>query len=230
MTEVMMRGLGQVLAVVASPHQRRHVFQKRVLENRVKKESKMLSIQQKIKLLMKLEHGVGVMKLRHEYGARQTTIFDLKALKDRFDKFYDESNPIKGMAECKTFRVSQNSDLSKFLYSKKFRQRCSEGMPVSVLMEKAKAFRTKLKIETSSDYSTGWSRNTKKRHGDSCLKVAGTKLSADREANEKYEDDFARLVSDNIQTSITQTKHDNSGDVSQGMAWFVAKRYHRSTH
>lgn len=55
------------------------------------------------------------MKLQEEYGVWQVTIYDLKAQKDKIQKFYPESDSIKGMAECKTLLRPKNYDLDKIL-------------------------------------------------------------------------------------------------------------------
>nr|XP_005993580.1 PREDICTED: jerky protein-like [Latimeria chalumnae] len=171
-----------------------------------------LSIQQKVELLKKLDHGVSVAQLREDYGVGQLTIYDLRGQKDKILKFYTESDSVKGMAKRKKLRGPHSSDLDKVLYEW-FRQHCCQGVPVSgpTLMEKAKAYHSEMKIEGDCDYSTGWLQKFKNRHGIRHLKASGEKLSADHEAAEKYVKDFARLVTENDLTAEQIYNADKTG-------------------
>ncbi|XP_064410264.1 jerky protein homolog [Latimeria chalumnae] len=153
----------------------------------VKQQRNVLSIQQKVKLLKKLDHGVSVAQLREDYGVGQLTIYDLRGQKDKILKFYAESDSVKGMAKRKTLRGPQSSDLDNVLYEW-FRQRRCQGVPVSGPMEKAK-----------------------NRHGIRHLKASGEKLSADHEAAKKYVEDFARLVTENDLTAEQIYNADETG-------------------
>ncbi|XP_064423076.1 jerky protein homolog [Latimeria chalumnae] len=177
-----------------------------------KRQRNVLSIQQKVELLKKLDHGVSVAQLREDYGVGQSIIYDLRGQKDKILKFYSESDSVKGMAKRKTLRGPQSSDLDNVLYEW-FRQRHCQGVPVSgpMLMEKAKAYHSEMKIEGDCNYSTGWLQKFKNCHGIRHLKASGEKLSADHEAAEKYVEDFARLVTENDLTAEQIYNTDKTG-------------------
>ncbi|XP_064413472.1 jerky protein homolog [Latimeria chalumnae] len=177
-----------------------------------KRQRNVLSIQQKVELLKKLDHGVSVTQLRKDYGVGQSTIYDLRGQKDKIIKFYAESESVKGMAKRKTLRGPQSSDLDNVLYEW-FQQRRCQGVPVSgpMLIEKAKAYHSEMEIEGDCDYSSGWLQRFKNCHGIRHLKVSGEKLSADHEAAEKYVEDFARLVTENDLTAEQIYNADETG-------------------
>ena len=62
-----------------------------------------MSIAQKVGLLQKLGGGVSVRCLTEEYGRERTTIYDLYRQKDKFLKFYGDSDNQVLVKNRKTF-------------------------------------------------------------------------------------------------------------------------------
>lgn len=69
-------------------------------------------IAQKIKLLEKLDCGVSGKHLTEEYGVGMTTIYDLKAPKDKLLKVSIESDEQKLMKNRKILHKAKNEDLN----------------------------------------------------------------------------------------------------------------------
>jgi hypothetical protein len=138
-----------------------------------KRKRHVLTIQQKVEVLRKIDRGESVSRLRREYGVGQSTIYDIKAQKDQILQFVAESDSMAGISKRKTLRGPNNIDLDIVVYEW-FRQRRSEGIPISgpMLMEKAKSYHEELKIEGDCDYSTGWLQKFKNRRGIRCLKIS----------------------------------------------------------
>ena len=79
-------------------------------------------------------------------------------------------------------------------------------MPISgpIITAKAKLFHTELQIKKSCDFSSGWLKGFKRRHGIWYLKESGEKLSADKEAADELIDDFVQKISDEENLSPEQ--------------------------
>lgn len=160
-----------------------------------KRTRNVLTILQKVELLKKLDCGTSVSKLQTEYGVGKSTIYDVKAQKENILQFVSEADSLASMSKRKTLRGAKNSDHDKALYEW-FRQRRSEGLPISgpMLMEKASQFHKELNIEESCEYSAGWLQKFRIRHGIRYLKVCGEKMSANVELAEEYVVKFSDLV------------------------------------
>jgi hypothetical protein len=130
-----------------------------------KRRRHVLTIQQNVEVLRKIDRGLSVSRLRREYGVGQSTIYDIKAQKNQILQSVAESYSMAGISKRKTLRGPNNIDLDKVVYES-FLQRTSEGIPISgpMLMEKEKSYHKELKIEGDCDYSTGWSHKFKNRH------------------------------------------------------------------
>jgi hypothetical protein len=72
----------------------------------------------------KIDRGVNVSRLRREYGAGKSTIYDIK---DQILLFVAESDSTVGISKRKTLCGPNNIDLDKVVYEW-FRQRRSEGI------------------------------------------------------------------------------------------------------
>ncbi|GBO08123.1 Jerky [Araneus ventricosus] len=67
-----------------------------------------------------------------------------------------------------------------------------------MIVEKAKKFGQDLVVaESECNYSDGWLRNFKFRHGIRRLDVTGETLSANQNSAGKYKDEFEKIVTDN---------------------------------
>ncbi|XP_035217924.1 jerky protein homolog [Stegodyphus dumicola] len=89
-----------------------------------------------------------------------------------------------------------------------------EGKPVTgpMIVEKAKKFGQDLGVaESECNYSDGWLRNFKFRHGIRRLDVTGETLSANPNSAEKYKDEFEKIVADNDLTPEQIYNADETG-------------------
>jgi hypothetical protein len=163
-----------------------------------KRRRHVLTIQQKVDVLRKIDHGVSVSQLCWVYGVGQSTIHDIKVQKNQIFQFVAESDSMAGISKRKTLCGPNIIDLDKVVYEW-FHQCRSEGIPISgpMLMEKAKSYHEELKTEGDCDYSTGWLQKFKNRHGIHYLKISGEKLSANHE-----------LVEEQLSSIDSTTKHD----------------------
>jgi hypothetical protein len=152
-----------------------------------KRRRHVLTIQQKVEVLRKIDHGISVSRIHREYGVGQSTIYDIKVQKNKILQFVGESDLMAGISKRKILRGPNNTDLDKVVY-KWFCQRRSEEIPIlgPMLMQKAKSYHKELKIKGDCDYSMGWLQTFKNRHGTCYFKISGEKLSANHEFAEEY--------------------------------------------
>lgn len=163
----------------------------------VKRKHVSLSIKTKVEILRKIQRGSSVLKMCEEYGVGKSTIYDLmKKKKELLEFFVDSDSPME-MAERKTMHSVKNQDLDKVMIEW-FRQRRNENIPLTgpMLMQQAKIFHKEMNLTNSCEYSTGWLKRFKQRHGIRQLRVCGERGSADHEAAEQYIEDFNRLISE----------------------------------
>ncbi|CAK1601056.1 unnamed protein product [Parnassius mnemosyne] len=81
-----------------------------------------------------------------------------------------------------------------------------------MIVEKAKKFGQDLGVaESECNYSYGWLRNFKFRHGIRRPDVTGETLSANQNSAEKYKDEFEKIVADNDLTSEQIYNPDETG-------------------
>jgi hypothetical protein len=150
-----------------------------------KRRRHVLTIQQKVEVLRKIDRGISVSRLHREYSVGQSTIYNIKAQKNQILQFVAESDSMAGISKRKILHGPNNIDLNKVVH-KWFCQRRREGIPTlgPMLMEKANSYYEELEIEGDCDYSTGWLQKIKNRHGIRYLKISGKNLSANHELAE----------------------------------------------
>jgi transposase-like protein len=73
-----------------------------------KRRRHVLTIQRKVEVLRKIDRGVSVSRLRREYGVGQSTIYDIKAQKNKILQFVAESDSVVGISKRKTLRGPNN--------------------------------------------------------------------------------------------------------------------------
>jgi hypothetical protein len=98
-----------------------------------------------------------VERLCEEYSVGSCTVYDLKKQKSELLKIYADSDSPKAMSSRRTLYTSRINDVDRVLFEW-FRQRRSEGVPVSglLLIQQAKKFHDDLKINKACDYSQCW--------------------------------------------------------------------------
>jgi transposase-like protein len=70
-----------------------------------KRRRHVLTIQQKVEVLRKINRGVRVSRLRREYGVGQSTIYDIRAQNNQILQFVAESDSTAGISGKKNLYV-----------------------------------------------------------------------------------------------------------------------------
>ena len=123
-----------------------------------------------------------------EFGVGSSTLYDLKKQKVKLLSFVGSTDGSSTKIEKrKTLKGPKLGELDRELYLW-FQARRSEGKAVSgpALIDEAKKLKDRLGIEDMSDFSVGWLRNFKQRHGIRRLKVQGDRRSADTAAANSF--------------------------------------------
>lgn len=161
----------------------------------LKRKRVVLSIQQKLEIIEKLEKGQSVKVLANDYGIGEQTVRDLKKKKSELLSFACSSDTASGMKKRKTMKKSTYDDLDKAMVQW-FSQQRAQGNPINGLIcaEKAKYFFEALGLEGKFDASSGWLTRFKQRHGIRELQIQGESLSGDNAAAEEFQHQFNEFV------------------------------------
>ena len=158
------------------------------LSSQVKRKRLVLTLPKKIELVKRMEKGESRAKLMTEYGVGSSTLYDLKKRKDELLSFVTSTeSPTGKIQKRKTLKGPKMQDLDSALYLW-FQARRSDGKAVSgaALIDEAKKLKEILGIEGECNFSVGWLRNFKERHGILRLKVQGERNSVDQNAAENF--------------------------------------------
>lgn len=172
-----------------------------------------LTLNQKLEIIKRLEKGENRNVLINELNIGSSTIYDIKKQKDELMKFASQSATTEKLASRQTLKRPKLEQLDSVLF-KWFSAVRSEGKPVTgpMIVEKAKKFGQDLGVaESECNYSDGWLRNFKFRHGIRRLDVTGETLSANQNSAEKYKDEFEKIVADNDLTPEQIYNADETG-------------------
>ncbi|GBO29560.1 Jerky [Araneus ventricosus] len=126
-----------------------------------------LTLNQKLEIIKRLEKGENRNILMNEFNIGSSTIYDIKKQKDELMKFASQSVTTEKLASRQTLKKPKLEQLDSVLF-KWFSAVRSEGKPVTgpMIVEKAKKFGQDLGVaESECNYSDGWLRNFKFRHG-----------------------------------------------------------------
>ncbi|XP_033225262.1 jerky protein homolog-like [Belonocnema kinseyi] len=172
----------------------------------VKEKRKMLTIQQKIDILEKLEQGRKNRELCKEYGLCSSTISTILRNKDKIFQYFNELQNTHGNARKKKIITAPDLEiLDKIVYAW-YCEKLTIGEPISgvLLREKALFFYQQLKdngkiVEGSLEFkaSNGWLRNFKDRHEFRILQLKGEKPSAKHEGSDSFITFFKEFLQDN---------------------------------
>ena len=109
---------------------------------------KAITIQDKVDILKRMDHGVGVSvrKLCDTFGIGSSTVYDIKKQRDKILRFYADSDSKKQMAVRKTLKDTKSTEHDRIMMEW-FRQRRSDGVDLSdkMLMEQAHLFHTQVR-------------------------------------------------------------------------------------
>ncbi|GBM57218.1 Jerky [Araneus ventricosus] len=172
-----------------------------------------LTLNQKLEIIKRLEKGDNRNILMNEFNIGSSTIYDIKKQKDELMKFASQSVTTEKLASRQTLKKPKLEQLDSVLF-KWFSAERSEGKPVTgpMIVEKAKKFGQDLGVaESECNYSDGWFRNFKFRHGIRRLDVTGETFSANQNSAEKYKDEFEKIVADNDLTPEQIYNADETG-------------------
>lgn len=138
------------------------------------------------------------------FGVGFSMIYDIKKQLENLLNFYAESVMNKSITKYKIMHKAKSANLNKLQYIW-FKQCRSEGVPISgpVLMEKGNQYHQDLEVSEPCEFSLGCLHKTKLCHGIHYLKMRCEKLSADKEATDKWISDFSKLVWDEKANSWT---------------------------
>lgn len=148
-------------------------------------------MQDRVDILRGLDSGETAAILANKYGVTPSAIYKIKSNKEKIlasEKTIIESH---GSLKKKRAPLVEQSDLDQALYLW-FRQKRSRGDPVSgpVLKEKALQLNEKLQGSSSFKATDGYLKRFKERHGIHHISVQGERLSADKQASEKFGSSF----------------------------------------
>lgn len=160
-----------------------------------KRPRKVLSLKEKIDIIKSLEGGVTVESLKTKYGIGISTIYDIRTNKEKIINFYAKADSLVKMKNRKTVRSSKNPSVEEALYIW-FRQNRNAGVPISgpMILEKAKFFHERLKIETECVYSRGWLDKFKNRYGIRCVNTPGDQQSSDKVSATLFVEELAEMI------------------------------------
>lgn len=147
-----------------------------------KRKRVVLTIAEKLDIIRCLERGENKQQLMRKFNIGASTLYDIKAKKEKHIAFASSAETNKASCERKTLQEPQHEELDKILYQW-FLLKREEGVPISgpLLMEKARDFSERLNISTECKFSNGWLSCFKKRHGIRKLEISGVRKSADKE-------------------------------------------------
>ncbi|XP_028933999.1 jerky protein homolog-like [Ornithorhynchus anatinus] len=167
----------------------------------MKRKRVVLTIQEKLEIIEKLEKGGNTRQLSIMYGIGEQTVRDLKKRKAQLLSYANSSGSATLLARRKSMKQSTYKELDRAMLEW-FNQQRAEGTPVSgiICAKQAKAFFNALGMEGDFNASTGWLTRFKQRHGIRELNYQGEKSNGDRSAAADFREDFEEFTeSENLQ-------------------------------
>ena len=157
-----------------------------------------ISIEQKLKILKKVDEGQSLSSIATEFGVGKSTVFDIKKSREKIMKFATEALDESSIKKRCIVRRADDDSFDKAMHLW-FTQERYKGTPISgvLVMEKARLLYHELHPDKSEDdfkASSGWLHRFKKRHGIRQLSMQGESLSADTSAAEEFKAFFHEFV------------------------------------
>lgn len=151
-------------------------------EKPFKRKHKVLSVEDKLTIINRLEQGETGASLAKIYNVGRATIFDIKSKKNKLLKFASKFNCKNGSKKRKTMKKVGNEQLENALYSWYLQMR-NQGEHITGPLLCARALQLNQIYEGSPDFraSSGWLRNFKSRYGIGMkeLEIQGDNSPAD---------------------------------------------------
>jgi transposase-like protein len=161
-----------------------------------KRKKVVVSMEQKLEALQRLDKGETMHKVAEEYGVGRVTVGDWKKKRSEIEKLCSARASNEGLKERKTMKKCEYEKVSEALFLW-FTQQRENGVPITgpLLQEKALFFHKEFN-EGDSDFtaSIGWIDRWKKRYGVRQLNICGEKLSADSESPFKFREQFKSFM------------------------------------
>lgn len=153
------------------------MFSQGQLVQRKKRKRVLLTVEEKLRIIDRLERGENVAKLAEEYNIGRTTIRDILGKKDGYLNFALNSDSYNSVYKRKTLKKSMNHGLDMAVFEW-FQQKRANGEPVTkqMLIENAQRLHKELGFTEPFAGSEGWVHGFKGRHGIENLEVPGEKL------------------------------------------------------
>lgn len=146
----------------------------------VKRKRHVVTMDQKLKAIERLDKGASVKSISDELGVGVTTVKDWKRNKKSIQDYCTQIESEKILSSRCTLKKPTNEIVDDALWLW-FTQERRKGTPISgpILKEKAMALHSKIENCGTFTASDGWLARWKKRHGVHFISVCGEKLSAD---------------------------------------------------
>ena len=162
-----------------------------------KRKRKVLTIDQKLEIITKLEAGTSQSKIGEEYDIGRSTVLDIKRNKTKLELFSRKMVDMGMNKGTKIMKVGEYEKLDQALYVW-FKQEREKNTPITgpIIAEKAKVLFPLLYPETSKPFkaSQGFLWRFCKRHGVREISIQGEKLSADMVGATVFQEEFKSLV------------------------------------
>lgn len=176
------------------------------------KRIRCLTIDDRVKVIERLESGHKAADLAQEYGVSPSAISQIKKNKENIRKqkqILEESGSSTKRIKYTGIEASRREQLL-FTWIK---QKRDIGDPVTgpILAEKARMFNEALAGPSDFRASPGYLHKFKKRHSLRALSIQGEKLSADTAASDKFSQTFPQLCVDNNYRLETVYNADETG-------------------
>ncbi|XP_039285834.1 tigger transposable element-derived protein 2 isoform X10 [Nilaparvata lugens] len=146
----------------------------------VKRKRLVVTMEQKLKAIERLDKGESVKSISDELGVGVTTVNDWKRNKKSIQNYCTQIESEKILTSRCTLKKPTNKIVDDALWLW-FTQERRKGTPISgpILKEKAMALHAEIENCGTFTASDGWLARWKKRHGIHFLSTCGEKLSAD---------------------------------------------------
>lgn len=160
-----------------------------------KRKRNVRSIEDKVKIIEKLDNGSTLDSIAIEYNIGLTTVRRIRDSKDTILTYIATADAPEVFKKRKTMKTSTFKDLDTCLIEW-FHQERALGTAINgpIVAAQAKYFFDQLDLEGKFNASNGWLTRFKNRYGIREISVQGEKLSSDMDAAKKFVDDFLEFM------------------------------------
>ena len=171
-----------------------------------KRKRVVLSIDEKMKILKLIDKDVSYSIIMDKYGIGRSTVSDIKKNKDSIMAFKRQAAEMGMVKKAKSMKIGKDEKLDQAVFVW-FKQKRAEGVPISgsILCEKAVQL-SGLLGNSNFKASSGWRWRFCKRHGIRELSLQGEKLSADKDAADKFIPEFKKVCEEKCLSKLIAMK------------------------